>query len=74
MVSTWITTVGGAVVNASHRTFAANQHFLTNLLVNAKHVNFAQERITLLCGLLQALLTRRVYRKFRSDCRSRYAV
>jgi hypothetical protein len=45
-VSAGITAVGGAVVNASHRAFAANQDFLTNLLVNAKHVNFAQERIT----------------------------
>jgi hypothetical protein len=46
-----ITAGGGAVVDASHRAFAAN-HFLTNLLINAKHVNFAQERIAS-CGLLQ---------------------
>ncbi len=58
---------GGAGFIGSHRAFAADQDFLTDLLVDAKHVNFAQERIILLCGLLKALLTRRIYGEFCSN-------
>ena len=69
MICARITAGSGAVVNASHRAFATNQHFLTDLLINAKHVNFAQERIALLRCLLQLLLTGGINRKFRSNCR-----
>lgn len=62
-----VATTGNTVVYASHRAFAADQDFLADLLVYAKHINFAQERIILLCGLFKALLTRRIYGKFCSD-------
>ena len=67
MIRAWVATAGDAVVYASHRAFAADQDFLTDLLVDAKHVNFAQERIILLCGLLQTLLTCRIYSEFCSN-------
>nr|DAT51497.1 MAG TPA: hypothetical protein [Caudoviricetes sp.] len=60
VVSAGITTVGGAVVDACQRAFAADQDLLTDLLFHAKDVNQLQKCIILLCGRFKALLYSRV--------------
>lgn len=50
VVSAGIAAVGGAVVDARQRAFAADQDFLADLLFNAKDVDQFQENIILLRG------------------------
>ena len=65
---------GGAVVHTGQRAFAADQHFLADLLGHAEDVNLAQERVAFLRGGFQLLLHRRIDSEFCCDGGRRYAV
>ena len=67
VVSAWVAAVGGAVVDARQRAFAADQDFLADLLFNAKDVDQFQESIILLRGRFKALLHGRINAELRRD-------